>query len=234
MIKNIVIEYIMIDGFANQFEFDSLDSYKTLANSSQSSTWDAGDGEADLNRIRIHERINSQVNRITSEAIIVLISHGQNRLCAFGGDSTTQNATSSDGDESFNCASSFNNSTSKANFYDYDYSSNQFPIMANSTNDSFDDIVLYKSKKNLMVDFDYYKTPSCSEDFIWASATGGNPITYVWEGNPDLEEGKDVVSATPCPTGYSADSGTYSGPVIKCGDLRRWKYGEIEVFCLAD
>lgn len=74
-------------------------------------------------------------------AILAIISYGENKLGAFNKNSLTQISASLDEDEIENSISSFDQ-----NLFAY----------SNRNNDSFDDIVLYKGKKDLLLDANVY------------------------------------------------------------------------------
>jgi prepilin-type N-terminal cleavage/methylation domain-containing protein len=210
------IAYFVLKDLTTKNTFDSL----VNVGNGQGNSYNAGDA-ADDNRIRIHERNNSNVKRATASAVLVLMSYGANGFCAYPKNSATRNASATDADEAFNCAPYSTSGTS--NFYNYNYSSSLFPFMAQSNSDAFDDIVLFKSRQQLVNDSKYFPTPACSEDFFEIITYGATTKTYYWRGDSTLGEEDLGVSATACPSGYN--SGAYAGPTKKCGELRRWRSG---------
>lgn len=225
------IVYVMLKGFSDQENFTKIIN-DTVINNGAGNYWDAGDGQSVLSRIRIHQSKSGTVNRITSEAILVLMSYGKNKFCAFNANATSQNSSSSDTHETFNCISSLDSpNAGRATFYNYNYSSNLFPFMAKSDNESFDDILLFKTTRNLMTDFNYYQTPPCSENISEVVNVGGTDYTFYWEGDSSLNEENSGVSTIACPSGYN--SSPYAGPLKKCGENKRWRKG-LAVECVAD
>lgn len=225
------IAYIMLKGYSGKAKFFTFDASNYTGNGASITHFDAGDG-LDENKIRIHERNSAGVKRITASAIMSIISYGKNKLCAFNADSATENATSTDTDEAFNCATSYGvPNLGRANFYRYSYAGNSFPIMKSSTSENFDDIVFYKTKEQLMTDFNYFPTPACSEDVTQTVDYSGTIVTHHWSGNSSLVEHNSGTSNTPCPDGFN--SSPHNGPLKKCGSMKRWS-SDIIVGCVAN
>lgn len=210
------IAYFLLKDLTAKSTFDSL----VNVGNGQGNSYNAGDA-ADNNRIRIHERNNNNVKRATANAVLVLISYGANGFCAYPKNSATRNAAATDTDEAFNCVTHSTSGTS--NFYNYNYLSNLLPFMAQSSSDTFDDIVLFKSRQELVSDAKYFPTPPCSEDFFETLTYGATTTTYHWSGDSTLGEEDLGTSTTACPSGYN--SGAFAGPTKKCGELRRWRSG---------
>jgi prepilin-type N-terminal cleavage/methylation domain-containing protein len=101
----------------------------------------------------INEKPSSISRAITSDAIVIILSHGLNKFGAFNNNATIQNARSSDSDESENDANS-----SVANGFD-----NVF--IYNSQNSKiFDDVMIFKTRNQIVQDFNAFYLIACLDD----------------------------------------------------------------------
>lgn len=99
------------------------------------------------NIITVAEVPSTAARAITSDAIVVLISHGANKSGAFNTNSNTQNPRSSDANEMENDIA--NAGAGGADLAEYD----NVIITAAGNSDVFDDIVLYKRRNDFVEDF---------------------------------------------------------------------------------
>jgi prepilin-type N-terminal cleavage/methylation domain-containing protein len=97
--------------------------------------------------ITINEKPSGVVQTATNDAILVIISLGANKSSAFNSTANIQNTRSTDVDEMENDISSiFDSNPSTANFNNI--------IIANAENsENFDDLVFYKTRNQIVVDF---------------------------------------------------------------------------------
>lgn len=90
---------------------------------------------------------------ITDNAILALISHGNNKNCAYPANSTSANSSCPINDEAINSSNKYSTSINNS-------------IIYSSTNPNFDDIVLFKTKNQIANDFNAHHLVLCD-----ASAT---------------------------------------------------------------
>ena len=96
--------------------------------------------------ITVTEKPSSILRDITSDAILVIISHGLNKSGAFNANARTQNSRSSDPDEAEN---------------DYNASFDKRLIYNSQNSEIFDDIVLFKTRNQIVQDFDAHYLIAC-------------------------------------------------------------------------
>jgi len=88
---------------------------------------------------------------ITTNAILALISHGNNKNCAYPANSTSANSACPINDEITNSRDKYTNTPNTS-------------IIYSSTNPNFDDIVLFKTKNQIASDFNAHHLVLCSAD----------------------------------------------------------------------
>jgi prepilin-type N-terminal cleavage/methylation domain-containing protein len=108
-----------------------------------------------LNSITVSEKFLSVTREINAQNILLIISHGLNKFGAFNYSSIIQNGNSTDSDEN----------TNKTVGTSY--------IKSNSNSQIFDDIVFFKTRNQIVDDFNLYYLIACKEN-----ATFTNPIYY--------------------------------------------------------
>ena len=140
--------YIIDHRFANQYlevpDF-TKSSFGTIEN---------------LTSINVSERIlSANLRVVTDQAILLIISHGQNKFGAFNYNSLIQNTNSLDSDEVSNSIAS--------GVFDNIFIVNSF------NNQTFDDIVFYKTRNQIVDDHGLYNIIACKQD-----STFTNPIYY--------------------------------------------------------
>ena len=96
--------------------------------------------------ITVTEKPSSISRDITSDAILVIISHGLNAFGAFNANARTQNSRSSDPDEAEN---------------DYNASFDKKFIYNSQNSEIFDDVVLFKTRNQIVQDFDAHRLVAC-------------------------------------------------------------------------
>lgn len=109
--------------------------------------------------LTIHEKPSATTQVITSDAMLIILSHGLNKNGAFNFETNIQNPRSSDLDEK-----------------DNDYVSNYDNVFVASSQNSdiFDDIMIYKTRNQIVEDFDAFYLIACNN----AGTNFGNKSAY--------------------------------------------------------
>lgn len=170
------IAYVVDKDFTNFLQTvpDFSGSHPTFATAPYTST------------ITINEEPAGVVQAATNDAVMVLISYGANKLGAFNANSSAQNQTSSDAAEQYNYPSSFDDSGNTAVF-------NKVFFSSSGNSDSFDDIVFFKRRNDIVGDFNGMFLIPCqgttSDNFGGANAYYGQ-IVYATSScsSPDLDK----------------------------------------------
>ncbi len=143
-------------------------------------------------------------------AIFVLISHGANKAGAYNANAITQNTSPTDPDEFDNILPTIITPPSLSVDYDDTF------ISVSSNSDSFDDIVFYKTRNQMIQDFDAMSVIPCQASVLvgpyTANAAGGiygQTIAGI------------VPSTTYCPSYGPSPLGPHE-PQIKCGAFGGW------------
>ncbi len=204
------------DGFGNRFSY-VIDKNFT-ANSVYPYSNIATFGVATSNDIiTIKESNGSVASEVTYDAIFAIISHGANKKGGFLPNSSSANNSASDSYELENHPSAFNNSSNprEATFDNIFYSK-----YGNS--DAFDDIVFYKTRNDLVKDFNAFDSVICTSSSVNSNDVTYNGTVMTW---PNTAYGRTVESTTSCPAGF-----TYSvaKPTKKCGAFGIWEEGTIK------
>jgi prepilin-type N-terminal cleavage/methylation domain-containing protein len=151
----------------------------------------------------IKEITGSITKAITDDAIFALVSYGINKSGAFPINSAAQLARSSDDLERTNDL----DSTSSPLF-------DKILISDAKSSEIFDDVVFYKTRNNLLLDFGALSLIPCP--------AGGLSLNYGIAANYSFDQGSYnqlVVSTTPCPVGYRS---TTNYPTRRCGAFGVW------------
>lgn len=158
----------------------------------------------------------------SNEAIFVLISHGSNKKGAFNSNSNAQNELSSDVNEQNNYAIDFNNSSNPtANFYNI----NNYFTFGFDGSDEFDDVVFYKSRNAMVMDFNAMSLIACGDnsgdnhdDYII------NSQTFTW---PQAYYNQIVAANETCVSADVNYNKTVTRPTKRCGAFGIWQEGAI-------
>jgi type II secretory pathway pseudopilin PulG len=186
------------DGFGSKF------TYVVATNFTNSNFGSA----AENGLITINDRINSGVTQlITNNAIFVIMSSGINKFGAYGKNSSTMNNIPTDPDELLNYTKA--DGTSGKVFY-----------ASSDSSDEFDDIVIFKTRDELVLDFD-------ALDLIFCRAADGNQtltygtstVNYTW---PQTRYGQVSPANEDCPTTPVNYKVRNARPLKKCGALGVW------------
>jgi hypothetical protein len=204
------IGYFVHSGFASASTFGkgpaSVSSSKNYAD------------DSNLLRIIIKEKPTSEL-QITNDAAFALISYGTNKLAGWNINASTQNAASTDAEEIENSLGSLDATTGTATF-------DNVLFISSANSDSFDDIVFYKTRDEMTLDFNLLGLVSCDE----ASPTqtinyGGTDYGYTWAASSSTKYGANAAASQVCPTGYTAG---VARPTKKCGAFGKWESDVIE------
>lgn len=185
------------DEFGNKFSFMvhkngiSVDSFSTSA-----------EGALLISEVR-----NSGEIRSSWKEIFIIISHGANGYNAFPANSSVQNSASPTFDEAGNSIQSINDATSPPTA-----SYNEHLYATHTQNEIFDDILFYKTKSQIVVDFNAMHLLKCIGE-----PNGGNP----WY--PDAYYGQTITALKTCLQTHGAThvGGTYAR-TRRCGPFNEW------------
>ncbi len=242
------LAYVIIRGFTNSTTFGTDDPLTYGYNSYTGSSfyWTS------CGRIAIHEKTGSTYRALTSlapvytaggycsdprnqEAIFVIISNGPNQYGAWPANSTSQDTASfskagfpaSTTDEGFNMFR-YDTSTNYTYgyFYNYGLSGSDFwyPFVAKSDNPKFDDIVFYKTRNQMVDDFNLHKLISCTTNTSQSLTFNGDTRTYYWTPSAPYPRYGDVLASS---TSCSGSNSTYgpNAPTKRCGKYGIWESG---------
>jgi prepilin-type N-terminal cleavage/methylation domain-containing protein len=161
------------------------------------------------NNITVEDNVGATLGVSTTTAIFALISYGINQYGAFGANSSVENTISSDSDEQ-------NNINDNGNSVDVAVNFNNIIVSSSLGSDIFDDIVLSKTRNQMVIDFNALNLIPCP-----AVTSGGN--LYIVNGTnitwPQSYYNQIAVSTVACPAGYIGGS-TY--PTKRCEAFGSW------------
>jgi len=203
--------YIVSKKFTNPDE-NSSDSFTTVSPAYGFTSSTAG-------FISIREKIaGSNFYSATDDAIFAIISHGQNKRGAFNSNAISQNSASgSDALEQANFATSFGSGTNATAVF---YASNNYLVSNAVNNDLFDDVVFYKTRNQILLDFnalDLVHCPAITSE-TYDRCTGG-ACDF-----PKARYNQIVASTTNCSATYDT---TVAKPTKRCGAFGVWDDGYV-------
>ena len=202
------------DGFGSKFEY-IVDKNYTVASTGTTPSIGAGDfGTSSTANIIIYDKAGSSAVQLTTTsgtdesnnsnaAVFAIISFGGNKSGAYGFDSTSRNALSSDTEEAINTPTSLSDDTLYTNI-----------LYASSGNsDVFDDVVFYKSRNSLVADFNALSLIPC---LATTESLYGGTINWplAW-----YDQIAVATSPTCASLGYNAGS---TEPTKRCGAYGVW------------
>jgi hypothetical protein len=114
-----------------------------------------------LNSITVSEKFLSVNRNINAQNILVIISHGLNKFGAYNYNSTVQNGNSTDADEN-------TNKTIGSSF-----------VKSSANSEIFDDIVFFKTRNQIVDDFNLYHLIACKENTIFTNPSYYGQTTYL-------------------------------------------------------
>jgi prepilin-type N-terminal cleavage/methylation domain-containing protein len=195
---------MMEDGFGSKFVY--IVNYKATT-PTVIATPTVGFGGTGMSQFVQVQDKGSVTTTLTSTAVIAIISYGANKAGAFNATSTSQNTRSTDTtDEQDNDATAFDTVAGKATF-------NNNLISVSSGNDTFDDVVFFKTRNAMMQDFNAFSSViyPCQAD---SEALYETTITW-----PAATYDQNISDDAQCPVGYQ--NGPYA-PIKKCGAFGVW------------
>ena len=151
--------------------------------------------------ITVNEVSSSVTQTDTSDAIFVLVSNGSNQSSSFGVNKSSQRTRSSDSNEMENDLDGSNNFDATI-------------IAADTASDIFDDLVLYKTRNDIALDFKAFSAIPCavSTDAITYGST-----SHYW---PQSNYGQISPSTQACESGYDVRA---KYPTRKCEAFGIWE-----------
>ncbi len=153
--------YFVLRGYTNTTDFAS-ENTSTFINGSANYSYDSGDSEGvGAARIRVYENLNGINRRITDNAAFVIVSHGPNKFGGWNDTATTQNAESSV--SNFERANYITPSTTDATNIGMATFYSSYITAKHDTSKVFDDIVLYKTIDQLVLDFNILYLVPCDK-----------------------------------------------------------------------
>jgi prepilin-type N-terminal cleavage/methylation domain-containing protein len=176
-------------------------------------------GAPEGNIININEIYGSITNTIVSDVIFTIVSHGANKKGGFNASSSVQNKRSSDSGESHNDLAS--------DVSELDIHIDNIFVILSDKSDVFDDIVFFKTRKNIMTDFDLLSLIPCKTTGInYNDVYVDNSTTLAtW---PETSYGQVAVSSLACNRDATNYNGTVVYPTKKCGPFGVWQAGAID------
>lgn len=155
------------------------------------------------NTMTIMENTGGAEHTNTSDALFVIISHGANRSGAFPINSASQNARGDISEKTNDMMSSFT----------------KIFISKAKNSEVFDDILFYKTRNQLIADFNAFSKIYCLADNLTVSYPA-SPTTSVIHAFAEAAYDQLVISTVACPDGYKS---TTQFPTRRCGALGIWQ-----------
>lgn len=159
--------------------------------------------------------IRESSRTVESAAMFAIISHGANKAGAYASRSSTQNAIPTETNEIDNYIKTPTSGGATA-------ADNIFYL--SSANDDFDDIIFFRTRNFLTVDFRLYALITCAGYVDTTNTASTASVTW-----PTVAGNSIAVSATECPTGVT---GGFASPSKRCEPFGTW--GDIIKSCLTN
>ena len=183
----------------------------------------------------INDIAGGQTHKITDDAVFVIVSHGRNGFGAYGENLTSVSAskipTDLEENENFDVGTFNLDPTNTADF-DNDFINKSFD------NEIFDDVLFFKTRDQIVVDFRAYNKVYCLDsDVSNGNQTvnyGGFNDSYNWLNS---SYNYFAQSQNDCPTNTDTGNNSWQKenlyPIKRCGILGKWDT-EITVNCKED
>ena len=197
------------DGFNTKLSYIIDQRFANAVDSSGTNGFEGSD--PNINMINIKELSILTGPVIMLNGIMVIISHGPNKLGGFNSSGTSQNSPSNaTNDEKDNAINSFVASPLSGNF------DNTF--ITNSTDSLFDDVLIFKNKMQLAIDagFENMMCRGITESLLCYDNTGLSS-NLIW---PSANYGEFKTTSSSCPAGCTNKLSGY--PARKCGKYGIW------------
>jgi len=204
------------DGFGNKFTYILAIGFSEDDISSSSTGF--GSMSTYTGLISVQESLDGTNYLVNSnDAAFVIISHGANGYGAFGANSSSQSSTSgSSDDEQSNFGSSFTSvgANDTATFYSTD---SKF-VSRGDSDETFDDILFYKTRNQMVVDFNAHSLIYCADgDAIDVDRCDGTNDECSF---PQTAYGQIAISDDSCTSSYDS---TVVKPTRRCGAFGVWE-----------
>lgn len=206
------------DGFGNKFGYLI---YKDFTSSS------FGTASSNARGIDIKNNTTSLVAS-TELAMFAIISYGANKYGAFNANSGSQNSASTLAAEQANYPTNLTDESVNTAAFSTS-TTDKITINASSatTSSVFDDIVFFKTRNDMVRDFNALFLIKCP---VVPDSAGANSVTFggtyfAWSngaGTYGGEYGEAATSSTECPTGWKT---TVKWPTRRCGAFGQWEAG---------
>ncbi len=157
----------------------------------------------------------------TNDAVFVIISHGANKYGSFNNNSATQNTVATDADELTNHGTSFVDGSGTSDSVVV----GSYFVSSAVNSDVFDDVVFYKTRNAILVDFNALSLAVCgSTGTNYGDYTLGS-TTFAWA--TPAYYGQIVSATTTCASASSTYTTTVTSPTKRCGAFGIWQVGTI-------
>ncbi len=195
------------DGFGTKFAYIVNSNLTSKTITSSAPTLGFG-GTSTTQYLTIQEKQGGVTNTVNSSVAFAIISYGANKSGGFNSTSSSQNTRSTDADEQDNdIGASFVSTGSTAAF-------NNNLVRLSTSSDVFDDIVFFKTRNDMMQDFNAFDSvPYPCQSGTYAQCGS----TFTW---PAGDYGQGVLSTTSCSI-TSCKAGP-ANAVRKCGAFGQW------------
>ncbi len=219
------------DGFGNKFAYMTLTGFTDStkfgygSKSVATSTNYADNTNATVtinsitspNRIQIKEKPASSAQVITTDAMFAIVSYGPNKSGGWSATSTAQNTVSTDADEMENDVDSPDATPTFDNV-----------LIASSPNsDVFDDIVFWKTRDQMTLDFDLLNLVAC--DIDKSESLYGTTVNWnTTATTTNTRYGEVVPSVTACPSSPTDYRKGALYPTKRCGAFGVWENDMID------
>ncbi len=222
------IAYSMLRGYSNSDAFKNNGDPSTYtANGGPVTAYNdgqPGSSGSDPNRIRIYERLGTSINRISTNIMMVLISYGQNKNMSNKYSDTNLQFSDEGLNGIYGDSSSFQNPAGY--FYNFGNCGSgcfNYAYMARSdSNETFDDILLYKTRDQMLLDFDLGMLAECPSGNI---TIDGVPSAFpVGKYNEIVQSSTTAVCAK-----YTSNGLVPKYATVRCGMFGVW--GDVVEHC---
>lgn len=187
-------------GLSNEFAEDGWGTKFSYAVNNKFTSATTSDATVGFGGVNTANLIATQGATTSSSNVFIVISHGANKAGGFDANSNSKIASSSNVDESSNDVDTLNSPSGGKATFDATFS-------VDATSDGFDDIVIFKTRDNLVADFQLQWLIPCQ-----TTSLGG----FSW---PAGKCGEIVNSTTICPP---AQRNSVYYPTKRCGAGGVW------------
>ncbi|MBP7710385.1 MAG: hypothetical protein KA100_04880 [Rickettsiales bacterium] len=193
------------DGFGSKFTYVVA---KAFTNPDVTISDVVGFGRATAtNIITVNDRIDSGLTQLaTSNAVFVLVSSGVNKLGAYSKNSSVASAAPTDADE-------------LSNYSDSGGTSGKVFFASSAVSDVFDDMLIFKTRDELVLDFDALDLIVCRASDGNQTIDYGTPTSFTW---PQTRYSQISAANEDCPVGPPNYKVKNAKPLKRCGAFGVW------------